>query len=388
MKLPIEEIINIEKTNEVALYPKRGIALARGEGIYIYDTAGKRYIDCMTNIGVNILGYGNKDITQAIAKQIEILPSCHQTFYSEQRASLIQEFTSILPHALSKFIFANTGAESVEIAIKLAKAATGRKKFIATKNSYHGRTLGALSATGREQYRTPFLPLLPEFIHVPFNDYKSIEKAADENTAAIIMEPIQGEGGAILPDNDYLKKLKDLCEKRKIKLIVDEVQTAIRTGTWLASVQYGCIPDIVCLSKSFSYGIPFGLVATTKIISDTWPKGGQSTFAGNPVACTAALKVIQYIKKGNYIVNAKTVGEYLLQKLKSIKKPVIKEVRGRGLMIGMELTGKVTPYVKKMQDNGLLTIPSANNTIRFLPPITLTQKDVDEIFLIVKDVFE
>jgi len=389
MKLTRDQIAAIEKNNEVTLYPKRGIALAKGHGIYVYDTDGKRYIDCMTNIGVTILGYGNKEISNAITKQVETLTSTHQSFYSEQRAEALSAITSVLPDTLSKIIFTNSGAESVEAALKLAISTTGKKKFIAAINSYHGRTFGALAATGQEKYRTPFLPLTPEFTHVPFNDLAALKKALSNETAAIILEPIQGEGGVIIPDKNYLKQVMKLCSEKNILLIFDEVQSAIRTGTWLASVQFGVVPDIVCLSKSLSYGLPFGIVAATKAVADLMPKGAHgSTFAGNPLCCIAAASVIKYIQKKKLLKNAEVVGEYFLSQLKTLKHPIIKEVRGSGLMIAMELTVPSTMYIKKLQDLGLLTIPTAATGIRFLPPITFKEKDVDAVIKIVREVFK
>jgi len=383
----INKIIELEKNYEVGLYPKRGIALQKGSGIYLFDTEGKRYIDCMTNIGVNILGYGNSSIANAIAYQISALPSCHQSFYSEQRAILLKEFTDILPSQLSKIIFTNSGAESIEAALKLARIATGKKKFIAATNSYHGKTFGALSVTGQEKYRLPFLPLLPEIIHVPFNDILAMEHVIDNETAAIIIEPIQGEGGILIPNGEYLKKLKALCERNNVLFIADEVQTAIRTGTWLACEQFDVVPDIVCLSKSFSYGLPFGVVVTTSSIANKMKKGGHgSTFAGNPTVCVTARQVIRYLKKENLLESARIVGTYFLEQLQSIKNSLIKKVRGAGLMIGLELFEEVTPYVKSMQNKGLLTIPTSHNTIRFLPPVTFTKEHVDEVVKIVKEV--
>jgi [amino-group carrier protein]-gamma-(L-lysyl/L-ornithyl)-L-glutamate aminotransferase len=388
MKLTFDQITNLEKNNEVTLYPKRGIALAKGKGIYVFDTANKRYIDCMTNIGVNILGYEISDVANPIAEQLQTLTSVHQSFYSGPRAEALSEITSVLPAQLSKIIFTNSGAESVEAALKLAISATGKKKFIAAVNGYHGRTFGALAATGQEKYREPFLPLMPEFTHVPFNDLTSLKNTVSNETAAILLEPIQGEGGIIIPDKNYLQQVKKLCEEKHILLICDEVQSAIRTGTWLASEQFGIVPDIVCLSKSLSYGLPFGIVATTKEVSDLMPKGAHgSTFAGNPLSCAAAASVISYVKKKKLLANATGIGEYFLRKLKTIRYPVIKEVRGRGLMIAMELTVPSTTYIKKLQDHGLITIPTAGNAIRFLPPITVTKKDVDVIITIVKEVF-
>jgi [amino-group carrier protein]-gamma-(L-lysyl/L-ornithyl)-L-glutamate aminotransferase len=388
MKLKLDQIRNLEKENEVTLYPKRGIALAKGEGIFIYDTEGKRYIDCMTNIGVNILGYGNAYVANPIAEQLQTLPSTHQSFYTEKRAEVLAEITSILPESLSKIIFTNSGAESVEAALKLAISATGKNKFIACVNGYHGRTFGALAATGQEKYREPYLPLKPEFTHIPFNDITAFKKAITNDTAAVLLEPIQGEGGVLIPDKNYLKQVKKLCTEKKILLICDEVQSAIRTGTWLASSQFGVTPDIVCLSKSLSYGLPFGIVATTKPVSDLMPKGAHgSTFAGNPLSCAATASVLSFIKKKKLLANAAVVGDYFIKKLQTVKHPLIKEIRGRGLMIAMELSVPSTPYIKKLQDMGLITIPTAGNAIRFLPPITLTKKDVDAIIKIVEEVF-
>lgn len=388
MKLPLPEITNIEKTTQVGLYPKRGIALDKGEGHFVFDTNGKKYFDCMTNIGVNILGYGNSTISTAIANQIQTLPSVHQSFYSNERAVFLREITNVLPPTLSRIIFTNSGSESVEAAIKLAKVVTGKKGIIAATNSYHGRTLGALSATGQEKYRTQFQPLLPAFVHVPFDSPAAIKKAITDDTAAVILEPIQAEGGLIIPRKSYLKQVKAICEEKGILLIADEVQTAIRTGTWLASEQFGVIPDIVCLSKSFSYGLPFGLVVTSSEISEKMPKGAHgSTFAGNPVACTAATQVITTITNEKLLQNAKVTGEYFLNELKKLTHPVIKEVRGMGLIIGMELTENSTPFVRNLQLQGILAIPSNGTIIRFLPPITITKKDVDEIMKIIQNVF-
>jgi acetylornithine/succinyldiaminopimelate/putrescine aminotransferase len=388
MQLVNSKIQQIEKDMEVTLYPKRGIVLDHGDGVYVYDTDGKKYLDCMTNVGVNILGYGNKTISEAIATQIQRLPSCHQSFYSEARAECLEGFQSIFPPSLSKFLFTNSGAESVEAALKIARLVTGKKQYIATHDSYHGRTYGALSATGQEKYRERFLPLIPGFVHVPFNNFAAIFRAITKDTAAIILEPIQGEAGFIFPRQEHLVNVKRLCKEKNILLIFDEVQSAIRTGFWLASDQYEATADIVCLSKSFSYGYPFGLVAVTKDVSDVVSKGAHgSTFAGNPVACIAAHETVKWIKKHDLLQNAREIGTYFLSELKKINNPVIKEVRGKGLMIGIEIAEQTTPYIRKMQNLGLLTVPSHGNTIRFLPPIILTKKQVDEAVGIVKRVF-
>lgn len=388
MLAKFKQIQIIEEKNEVKLYPKRGIALIKGEGAYVFDTNGKKYLDFMTNIGVNILGYSNPAITAAISKQLMELPSSHQTFYCVSRSMFLKEILSVLPASLNQVIFTNSGAESVEAALKLAIAATGKNKFIAAFNSYHGRTLGSLSVTGQKKYRKPFLQMLGKVTHVPFNDLKALKKSLSKDVAAVILEPIQGEAGIVLPEKYYLKGVKRLCQKQGVLLILDEIQSAIRTGKWFAFEHFGVMPDILCLSKSLSYGIPFGLVITTSKVGNFMSKGGHgSTFAGNPLACTAATEVTRQIKKQKLLQNAKEMGDYFLKALGEIKHPAIVGVKGLGLWIGIELNEQITPYLKIMQDKGLLAASSSSNTIRFLPPININKKEVDEALKIIKEVF-
>lgn len=393
MSINLKQIQTIEEQNEVKLYPKRGVALTKGEGAYVFDSSGKKYLDFMTNLGVNILGYSNKVITNAISKQLEILPSIHQTFYSEARAEFLKEIISILPANLNQVIFTNSGTESIEAALKLAMVATGKSKFLAASNSYHGRTLGSLSVTGQDKYKQsfPFFQNGKEpfnVIHVPFNDLEALKQNLSKDVAAVILEPIQGEAGIILPDENYLKEVKKVCQSQEVLLILDEIQSAIRTGVWFAFDHYEIIPDILCLSKSLSYGIPFGLVVTTSQVGSLMPKGGHgSTFAGNPLACVAATEVIKEIKKKQLLSNATKIGDYFLNKLKELSHPAILSVKGAGLWIGIELKEPTTPYLKKMQDKGLIAASSSSDTIRFLPPININKKEVDEALSIIKEVF-
>lgn len=388
MPANLKQIILNEERNEVKLYPKRGVAIEKGEGVYVYDTAGKKYLDFMTNLGVSILGYSNPEIVKAVSDQISLIPSIHQTFYSEKRADLLREFTEILPEKLCKAVFTNSGAESIEAGLKLAMAATGKTKFIAATGAYHGRTLGSLSVTGQEKYKTIFDDFLGSAVHVPYNDAGAIEKSITKDIAAVILEPIQGESGIIIPGEDYLKKVREICDKNGILLILDEIQSAVRTGVWFAFERSGIIPDILCLSKSLSYGIPFGIVFTTEEVSSAMPKGGHgSTFAGNPVSVVAAIEVLRKIKKDNLLRNASENGKYLLNELRKIKHPSILEIRGSGLMIGVELNENTTPYLKKMQDLGLIAASSSSDTIRFLCPICVTKKEIDEALVIIKEVF-
>jgi LysW-gamma-L-lysine/LysW-L-ornithine aminotransferase len=389
MPVNLKQIMLTEERNEVKLYPKRGAAITKGEGVYVYDTEGKKYLDFMTNLGVSILGYTNPEITGAISKQIEAIPSVHQTFYSQARADLLKEFLEILPENLNKAVFTNSGAESIEAALKLAMAATGKTQFIAASNAYHGRTLGSLSVTGQEKYKSMFDGFLGTAIHVPYEDAQAIEKSITSKTAAVILEPIQGEAGIIIPDKKYLKEVKKICDKKGVLLILDEIQSAIRTGVWFAFERSGIVPDILCLSKSLSYGVPFGLVFTTEQVAEKMPKGGHgSTFAGNPMAAVAATEVVKKIKKKKLLKNAVEVGGYLLEGLKKIKHPAIVKVRGAGVMIAIELKENTTPYLKKMQDLGLIAASSSSDTIRFLAPVCITKKDADFALKITGEVFK
>lgn len=383
-----KQIQIIEEKNEVKLYPKRGIALIKSKGAYVFDSNGKKYLDFMTNLGVNILGYSNPTITKSLSKQLETLPSTHQTFYSEVRADFLKEVTSILPTELNQIIFTNSGTESIEAALKLAMAATSKGKFIAASNSYHGRTLGSLSVTGQNKYKEPFSTMLGDVTHVPFDDLKALKQNLSEDVAAVILEPIQGEAGIILPDKNYLKEVKKLCQSQGVLLILDEIQSAIRTGSWFAFEHYEIVPDILCLSKSLSYGIPFGVVVTTSTIGILMPKGGHgSTFAGNPLACIAASGVIKQIKKHKLLSNATKLGDYFLTQLKELDHPSIISIKGKGLWIGIELNESTTPYLKKMQDKGLIAASSSTNTIRFLPPINISKKEIDEALNTIKGLF-
>ncbi len=343
----------------------------------------------MTNIGVNILGYSNPTITDAISKQLTDIPSVHQTFYSEKRAEFLEELKTILPTNLSQVIFTNSGAETIDAALKLAITATGKSGFIAVTNAYHGKSLGSLSVTASELYKKNYMAFInKDVVHVPFNDIEAVEKSISVSTAAVIVEPLQGEAGVILPDENYLKNLKELCLKKGIILIFDEVQSAIRTGYWMASEQYGVVPDIAAFSKSFSYGLPFGFVVTTKEVGDLMTKGGHGgTFNGNPLAAAAAIEVIKQIKKENLLQNARELGEYFLTELKKIEHPSIVDTRGKGLILGIELSEKTTPYVKKMQDSGLIAALSSTDAIRFLPPINVSKEEIDEALSIVRQVF-
>jgi len=368
-------IQEIEDRYLIPLYAKRDIALVRGDGCFLFDENDKRYLDLTSNYGSSLLGYNNTNYNQALKKQLDNIANAHSSFYSDTRASFLKKLHSIIPQ--EKSFLCSTGTESVEAGIKFARIATEKTGIISAKMGYHGRTMGALSATAIPKYQKPFLPLVPEFKHVAFNNIQDLEENLDENTAAVILEPIQGENGVIIPDKDYLQKVKELCEKNNSLLIIDEVQTGFRTGNWLASDYFEVKADILCLSKGLGNGFPVAVTAVTKEVSDNIPKGTHSTtFGANPLACCAGLVTLQEIENKNLLNNSKEVGNFLLNELQSLESPLIREVRGLGLMIAIELKQRVTPYVRELQEKGVLVMLNGN-IMRILPPITISKQEAE-----------
>ena len=368
-------IQEIEDQYLIPLYAKRDIALVRGDGCFLFDENDNKYLDLTSNYGASLLGYNNTNYNQALKKQLDNIANAHNSFYSDTRANFLKKLHSIIPQ--EKSFLCSTGTESVEAGIKFARIATEKTGIISAKMGYHGRTMGALSATAIPKYQKPFLPLIPEFKHVAFNNIEDLEENLDENTAGVILEPIQGESGVVIPDKDYFKKIKELCEKNNSLLIMDEVQTGFRTGNWLVSDYFGVKADILCLSKGLGNGFPVAITAVTKEVSDNIPKGAHgTTFGANPLACCAGLATLQEIEDDNLLNNSKEVGEFLLHELQNLESPLIREVRGLGLMIAIELKQRVTPYVRELQEKGVLVMLNGN-IMRILPPITISKQEAE-----------
>ncbi|MEI6222377.1 MAG: aspartate aminotransferase family protein [bacterium] len=379
-------IQEIEQQYVVPLYAKRDVALVRGEGCWVFDETGKKYLDFMSNYGPNILGHGHKAFTETVQKQLGTLINCHQSFYNDQRAAMLEAYASVLPKNLNRFFFSNSGTETVEAALKFARAVTGRTQVISTNRAYHGRTLGALAATGVDKYKDPYVPMLEGFVHISYDNIEEMESTISEKTAAVILEPIQGEGGIRIPEKNYLKQVKALCEKHGALLILDEVQTGFRTGTIFGFEHFDVVPDILCLSKAIANGLPMGVTIVSPEVSEKIPKGTHgNTFGGNPLSCAAAAFVINYFKEHKLAEHVAEVGEYFLQQLQALESPVIREVRGKGLMIGLELKDRVTKYLKKMQDAGIIALPAGSTIIRFLPPLVITKEEINWGIARVKD---
>jgi predicted acetylornithine/succinylornithine family transaminase len=377
-----------------APYP---IVFDKGEGSLLYDSDGKEYIDFLGGIAVNSLGHNNKDVTKTLCKQAKKLLSCSNYFINESAVLLAKEL--IKGTHFKKVFFCNSGTEAAEAAIKIVKKYnndknTGAYKFLSFTNSFHGRTVGALSATGQDKYKTAFAPLPDWFEFAPYNDADALEKIIKKpEISAVIMEFIQGEGGVIVPSSDFISRLGLLLKKYKKLLIADEVQTgAGRTGNFFAYESAGLKPDILITAKGLAGGIPIGAVLTNEKLSGVLKPGDHgTTFGGNPLSTAVGLTVTKIIKNKNFLNGVAEKGNYLKNKLSELKKKYafVKEIRGAGLMVGMELSPSVSARSlnEKFLDRGLILIAAGSNTLRFLPPLIIKTEEIDKAISIIDGVF-
>ena len=379
----------IENSLIANTYAKRDVEIVRGSGALVYDSKGKEYIDCVTGNGVALLGHGNKEVAKAISEQAQKIITTPGIFYAEARAKFAEKVSKILPIKNAKVFLGNSGTEAVECAIKLARKATGKTDFIAMKNGFHGRTMGALSATFRPKYRTPFEPLVPGFSHVKFNDIEELKKSITEKTAGIILEAVQGEGGVIIASKEYLKEVRELCTEKNTLMILDEIQTFGRTGNYFAAQTFGVEPDIVTVAKGLAGGVPIGLCAAGAEIFDKLQVGEHaSTFGGNALACVAGTACLDVLEMEKLIQKGAKMGEKLRDNLKDLESnEKIREVRGIGAMIAVESRFEVRTELQKITDNGVLTQTSGMNTIRMLPPLIISEKQAERVANTVKGAF-
>ena len=370
----------LEAQYSSGVYGKRENVIVRGSGARIWDDQGRSYIDCVAGIGVANVGHCHPKVVQAIAEQAATLITCQEMFYNDRRADLMQQLAQIMPGDLERFFLCNSGTEAIEGAIKFARLSTGRPNIVAAMRGFHGRTLGSLSATHKEHYRQPFLPLVPGFSHVPFGRIDALQDAVTEDCAAVILEVVQGEGGVRLGAPEYFQQVQEICRLRGALLIIDEVQTGFgRTGRWFAFQHMGIQPDLVCMGKAIAGGVPMGAIAIGSRVS-TLPVGVHgSTFGGNPLACAAALATIRVLDEENLIEQSAKLGAYFLEQLQRIESPQIREVRGLGLMIGIELKIRVMPLVKTLADQGVQLLMAGPTVLRLLPPLVITQEEIDEV---------
>ncbi|MGQ9682409.1 MAG: aspartate aminotransferase family protein [Anaerolineae bacterium] len=379
--------IEVERQHTSGLYPKRDVVIVRGLGARVCDAAGREYIDCVGGHGVAIVGHCHPRVVAAVRSQAEQLITCPEIFYNNRRAELLARLAALAPAGLTRAFLCNSGTEAVEAALKFARLATGRPGIVAAMRGFHGRTFGALAATWEPKYRDPFLPLVPEFSHVPFDNLERLEQAVGDGTAAVLLEVVQGEGGVRPCSPGYIRGALDICRSRGALLIVDEVQTGCgRTGRLWACEHEGVAPDLLCLGKGLAGGVPMGAVLIGERIPPL-PQGVHgSTFGGNPLACAAALATLDSIVGEELPERAARLGAWLLERLQAIPSSRIREVRGRGLMVGIELKEKVQPYLVALQERGVLALPAGPTVLRLLPPLVIEEGDLEQVVAAIKAV--
>lgn len=375
-----------EREYALEVFPKRDITLVRGEGAWVWDDAGRRYIDCVGGIGVASVGHANPAVAEAVAEQARVLVSCPGMFYNDVRARLLAELASIAPGGLTRGFLCNSGAEAVEAAIKLARLATGRAGVVSAMRGFHGRTLGALSATHKKQYREPFGPLVPGFSFVPFNRVEKLRAAVGGDTAAVIIEPVQGEGGVRAASPDYLRAARRICDEAGAALVFDEIQTGFcRTGRMFACDRHAVTPDLLCLAKAIAGGVPMGAVLADERMQPPPGRHG-TTFGGNPLACAAALATIRFMREQRLDERAEALGARFRARLRRRLPAKVREVRQVGLMIGVELRERCRPYLEALSERGVLALPAGPMVIRLLPPLVIGEAEIDQVADVLLDV--
>jgi len=384
------DIINFENRLMANVFAKRPVVITRGKGALLWDINGKEYIDCMGSYGVALLGHSHPKVVEAVCKQAETLISCHASLYNNKRTEFLQKLVSITPKGLNKAFLSNSGAESIECAIKIARKFTGKPEIIAMMGAFHGKTMGALSATWDKKYREPFQPLVPEFKHVPPDNLEKLTEAITDKTAAVLLEPIRGEGGVRVPPDEFLPGVRKLCDEKGVLLILDEVQTSFgRTGKLFACEHWGVTPDVMCLAKPFAGGLPIGITVAKEHVMSSFKVGEHSsTFSGSPLVCAAACAAINALVEDKLAERAATLGGYFKTKLEGLqaKYKIVKEVRGLGLMLGMELRYDVRNIIIKTMDRGVLILDAGRNVLRFLPPLVIEKEQIDKTISILDEV--
>ncbi len=376
-----QQIIETESAHTSGVYPKRPLAIVRGLGAHVWDADGREYIDCVGGQGAANLGHAHPAVVAAIREQVGTLISCPEIFYNDKRAELLEKLTSLAPAGLTRAFLCNSGAEAVEAAIKFARLATKRTGIVATMRGFHGRTMGALSATWDKTYREPFGPLVPDFSHVPYNDLAAADAAITAETAAFLVEVVQGEGGVRPGSAEYLRGVQALCRERGALFIVDEVQTGYgRTGKLFASEHYGLSPDLMPTAKSLAGGMPFGACLIAERVGSLGTMTHGTTFGGNPLGCAAALAALDALVNDGLVERAATLGAWLIAHLRGrLPESQVREVRGLGLIVGIELRGKVAPVLRALQDRGVLALPAGATVLRLLPPLVIEQSDLEKV---------
>lgn len=374
--------LEVEKQHDSGVYNKHDVVIVRGKGAHVWDSEGNEYIDCVGGYGVANLGHSNPAVVEAVKKQAETLMVLPQTLPNDKRAEFYAALTGILPKELRRVFPCNSGTEANEAAIKFAMMATGKRKFVAAMRGFSGRTLGSVALTYEPKYREPFGPYGHEVVFVPYNNVEALREAVDTNTAAVFLEPVQGEGGVRPATLEFLQAARQVTQERGALLILDEIQTGMgRTGKRWGFEHFGVVPDIVTMAKALGGGVPIGAAVMTEAVANAMPKGGHGgTFGGNPLAMAAGVAAIRYLEDTRLWERAAELGPWFMEELRQIDSPKVREVRGLGLMVGMELKEKSAPYITRLErEHHVLTLAAGPTVIRFLPPLVISKEDLERV---------
>ncbi len=378
----------LENRYTSGLYAKRPLTIVRGEGAQVWDDQGRVYIDCVAGHGVANIGHSHPKVVEALRAQAERIITCPEMFYNDTRARLLERLGTLVP-GMERVFLCNSGTEAVEAAIKFARFSTGRPGIVAAMRGFHGRTLGSLSATWNKKYRAPFHPLVPEFSHIPYNKPEALRAAVTENTAAVLLEAVQGEGGIHPATPEFLQTAEAVCRERGALLIIDEIQSGMgRTGKMFAFQHSGVQPDLVTMAKGIAGGVSMGAVLIGERVAPLKPGIHGTTFGGNPLAAAASLATLEVLAEERLPERAAEMGAYFMERLRALESPLIREVRGQGLMIGVELKRKVAPVIQALMAHGVLALPAGMTVVRFLPPLVITQAQIDTVVAAFKAALE
>ena len=362
------------------LYQRFPVTIEKGSGAHVWDTNNKEYIDCMGGYGVALVGHRNERVVSAIKSQLDKIITVHSSLYNKTREEFLETLFKVAPQGLAQVHLNNSGAEAIEAAIKFARKFTGKKGMIAMNGSYHGKSMGALSITFNPKYRKSFQPLVDTVTFSPFGDIESLRSKIDADTGFIILEPIQGESGIHVAPDGFLQDVRKICDENGILLIFDEIQAGLgRTGRMWASEHWNTVPDILCIAKGIAGGVPMGVTMVKPDILDCISKGEHSsTFGGNPLSCAAGTATLQALTQDGLVDNAEKMGKLFRTGLEALKEKhnVIREIRGKGLMIGIELKFEVKDILMEGIEKNLLLLYSGRNILRLLPPLVITEEDV------------
>src|SRR5690625_27138 len=380
-----EELLEREARHAPGLW-KPDIVFTHGEGVFIYDAEGRRYYDCMAGIAVASLGHAHPRLIEAIATQAGRLIICSQSHGNDTRTEFLEELFSFVQPPLQRAFMASSGSEVNEAALKWARVATGRRRFVAARRGFSGRTMGALSLTWEPKYREPFMPTGTEVTFIDYNSVEQLEEALTDEVAALLLEPIQGEGGINEAEPEFLERARELTRERGALLIMDEIQTGVgRTGRFLATERYGVEPDMVTLAKGLGGGVPVAALLLTDEVAQAMPAGGHgTTFGGNALAAAAGLAVLRELRSADLLGHVNKVGRSFREALEQLDSPLVKSVKGRGLLLGLELTVPAAEVMKELRDLGVLTINAGENVIRLVPPLIISEDEAAEVASLIR----